>query len=165
MAQLITLKKSATLAKSLKEQNKSVGFVSGSFDVCHLGHLNLFKFAKKHVDVLFVGLDHDLSITLTKGTHRPINSFKQRSKFLEEITSIDYIFLMEHVAMHGTEEAFCGYKNVIDTLAPTHIFTHKFCDRHWQEKKKLAESTNIIILFDNSPYITNSGILIQKLIS
>ena len=47
-----TLKEIAKYSKQIKKEGKSVGLVVGSFDILHLGHLNLFRLAKEHVDFL-----------------------------------------------------------------------------------------------------------------
>lgn len=50
------------LASKAKSENKKVGLVVGSFDILHMGHLNLFRLAKEYVDFLIVGIDHDETI-------------------------------------------------------------------------------------------------------
>ncbi len=164
MTKLTSLAGAAKFSKKAKASGQTVGLVVGSFDILHLGHINLFRFAKRHIDVLIIGLDNDQTIKLVKGKNRPVNNFKRRSELLSDLLTIDKIFLIEKISFHGSEEALNGYQAIIDTIRPTHIFTHKLCDRHWNEKRRLAKESNITFLLDRSKRVTNSGKIIEKLI-
>ncbi len=75
---------------------KGVGITVGSFDLCHAGHLMMFKECKKVCDFLVVGLQYDPSITdptyRGKQKHKPVMSLKERRLILEGIKYIDQIF-------------------------------------------------------------------------
>jgi len=163
MGKTTTLDKAARFSKSLQKNGKTIGLVVGSFDILHLGHINLFRYAKKHVDILIVGLDNDQTIKLVKGKNRPINNLQRRSDFLSDLKTIDLIFEIKTVSHNNSEQALEDYKKIVTKISPTHIFTHSICDRHWQKKKKIASENNIIFLLDRSKKITNSGEIIQKL--
>lgn len=163
MDKIKTLSELVKITKNLKKKGKSVGLITGSFDICHLGHLSLFRFAKKYVDVLIVGLDHDETIRKTKGKNRPINNFKRRARFLSDLETVDRIFLLENISLHGSKKSYDYYGKVLRLLKPTYIFTHKICDRHWREKKQIAEKLGINFVLDKSKKVTTSGEIIQKL--
>jgi D-beta-D-heptose 7-phosphate kinase/D-beta-D-heptose 1-phosphate adenosyltransferase len=62
-------------------------WVNGSFDVLHIGHIKLLKYAFSLGEV-FVGIDSDRRIKQLKGNNRPFNSEQDRLDFL---SSIKYI--------------------------------------------------------------------------
>lgn len=155
----------ARFSKIEKQNNKTVGLVVGSFDIIHLGHINLFRYAKKHVDLLIVGLDNDKTIKLVKGKSRPVNNFKRRSELLSDLENVDKIFEIKTVSHHDSEEALEIYKDIVNKISPTHIFTHKTCDKHWSKKLKIAQQLGISFLLDKSKKITNSGTVLKIITS
>ncbi len=164
MEKVTTLDGSAKFSRRSQKLGKTVGLVVGSFDIIHLGHINLFRLAKRHSDVVIVGLDNDQTIKLVKGQNRPINDFKRRSQILADLITIDKIFLIDKTSYHGSEEALDSYRLLIEKISPTHIFTHKICDRHWQDKKKIALEKGITFVLDSSPKITSSGSILEKIL-
>ncbi len=74
---LVQVAKIAVLAK---KAGKKVGLITGCFDVVHSGHVDLFRFAKKHCDLVIVGLDSDETIKINKGSNRPIHNIFQRER-------------------------------------------------------------------------------------
>ena len=76
------------------------GFTCSAFDLCHAGHMLLFKEAKDNCDYLIVGLQDDPSsdnhINLEyrgKLKNKPIMSLAERKAVLESIKHIDEIFI------------------------------------------------------------------------
>ena len=165
MTKIISFKDAINFSESEKENGKTVGLIVGSFDILHLGHANLFSLAKKHCDVLIVGLDNDKTITLVKGETRPINNFSRRAKLLEQIQNIDKIFEIKRVAHHDSERAKKIYSSLLLKISPTHIFTHKTCDTHWHKKRDLAKENNIVCVLDKTTRITNSGTIIEQILA
>lgn len=62
-------------------------WVNGSFDVLHIGHIRLLKYASQF-GLVRVGLDTDRRIKEKKGESRPFNNLKDR---LEFISSLKYV--------------------------------------------------------------------------
>jgi len=77
------------------------GVTLGAFDLCHAGHILMFKECKEICDYLIVGLQDDPSID--KGyrarekegqvKNRPVMSLEERKIILEGIKYIDEIFV------------------------------------------------------------------------
>ena len=77
--------------KIINCSDKKIGFTNGCFDILHKGHYSLFKFCKKHCDILIVATNSDISIKELKGKKRPYNNLKTRLINLSNIKDIDYI--------------------------------------------------------------------------
>ncbi len=77
--------------KIINCSDKKIGFTNGCFDILHKGHYSLFKFCKKHCDILIVATNSDISIKELKGKKRPYNNLKTRLINLSNIKDVDYI--------------------------------------------------------------------------
>lgn len=64
-----------------------VGYLSGTFDLFHIGHLNLLRRAKQYCDYLVVGVHKDAS---HKGKQTYI-SFEQRAEIVKSIKYVDQV--------------------------------------------------------------------------
>jgi len=69
--------------------------VSGGFDPLHNGHIRLFKEARKLGDKLVVILNNDNWLLSKKG--RIFMSQDIRKEILEELRSVDRVYLTEHI--------------------------------------------------------------------
>lgn len=67
-----------------------VGITAGAFDLCHAGHILLFKNARARCGHLIVALHRDPSMERPH-KHRPVMSVKERRIILEGIRYIDEI--------------------------------------------------------------------------
>ena len=73
-------------------------WINGCFDVLHVGHLNLFEFAKNVHDRknrLIVGIDTDRRVRELKGGNRPINNQEDRKRMLEALKVVDEVFIYD----------------------------------------------------------------------
>jgi glycerol-3-phosphate cytidylyltransferase len=61
-----------------------IGYLSGTFDLFHIGHLNLLRRAKQHCDYLVVGVHKDAS-------HKGKSTFIPYEERVEIIRSIGYV--------------------------------------------------------------------------
>lgn len=68
-----------------------IGFINGCFDVIHIGHVEILKFAKQNCDYLIVALDTDERIRNSKGNTRPFNTLPDRKKVIESIRYVDEV--------------------------------------------------------------------------
>ncbi len=81
------------IAKSLKKDGKRVVTINGTFDILHVGHLEILEEAKKQGDILIVGLNSDESVKMNKGQNRPINKQEERARMLSALEIVDYIVI------------------------------------------------------------------------
>lgn len=69
-------------------------WVNGTFDVLHVGHINLLEFASQFGS-LRVGIDTDKRVKELKGEDRPFNNQYDRKKMLEAIKFVDEVVLFD----------------------------------------------------------------------
>jgi D-beta-D-heptose 7-phosphate kinase/D-beta-D-heptose 1-phosphate adenosyltransferase len=77
---------------SSSPSNQKTVWLNGTFDVLHMGHINLFSHARKLAGSegkVVVGTDSDERIRELKGPTRPINNIFDRIGFLRAIKYID----------------------------------------------------------------------------
>jgi len=72
------------------KNKKKIGVTAGAFDLCHAGHMLMFKEAKRKCDQLVVLLQDDPSLD-RPAKNRPIMSLKERTIILEAIKYIDKV--------------------------------------------------------------------------
>jgi D-beta-D-heptose 7-phosphate kinase/D-beta-D-heptose 1-phosphate adenosyltransferase len=70
-------------------------WVNGTFDIVHLGHIQLLKKAAELGDFLIVGVDGDKRVTELKGEQRPINNIVSRLTLLEAIKYVDRVVIFD----------------------------------------------------------------------
>lgn len=70
-------------------------FVNGTFDLLHLGHLELLNFAKTQGDYLLVCIDTDRRVKEKKGNNRPINNEHERKMLLQNLKCVDEVRLFD----------------------------------------------------------------------
>ena len=75
-------------------QNKLV-FVNGCFDILHVGHIELFKYARSLGSKLVVAIDSDRRVKESKGASRPINNSDTRRTILLSIRYIDAVYIFD----------------------------------------------------------------------
>lgn len=77
--------------------------VNGCFDILHIGHLNLLRYAKSYPNsYVYVLIDSDSRIRKIKGKPRPIHNEYERCSLLFNLKSVD------RVDVFDTEEEFVG---------------------------------------------------------
>jgi D-beta-D-heptose 7-phosphate kinase/D-beta-D-heptose 1-phosphate adenosyltransferase len=69
----------------------SIIWVNGCFDIMHMGHIEMLKYAKSLGQTLIVGTDTDERIKSNKGPTRPLNNLALRVSFLESIRYVDKV--------------------------------------------------------------------------
>lgn len=88
---LVKLKDLPKLREFLRLTDRKVVFVTGVYDVTHIGHFRYLKKASLEGDILVVGLNSDQSAKRLKGKGRPIFGEEMRAELLSYVDFIDYI--------------------------------------------------------------------------
>jgi cytidyltransferase-like protein len=161
---IATLDEVSKKVKEQKTNSKKIGLITGCFDILHFGHIELFRFAKKHVDVLVVGLENDKTISLSKGKDRPINALKYRLEFLSELKNIDLIFEIKNTYSFKNKLVLDKvHSNIYKKIKPDYLITAINADESWKRKKRLTKKFNIKIVFHNKDrYSSSTNILNLK---
>ncbi|MBF0206975.1 MAG: D-glycero-beta-D-manno-heptose 1-phosphate adenylyltransferase [Oligoflexia bacterium] len=81
----------AKFLKEAREKEKKIVFTNGCFDIIHSGHVKYLNEAKELGDLLFVGLNANISVKKLKGFTRPINDQNDRKYVLENLKSVDFV--------------------------------------------------------------------------
>tara|TARA_B100001778_G_C18439173_1_gene561520 strand:- start:399 stop:794 length:396 start_codon:yes stop_codon:yes gene_type:complete len=79
----------------------------GTFDLLHIGHINMLKKCKKYGDKLIVGVSSD-NLNYNKKNRYPIFSEKDRVEIIKNIKGVDEVFLEE--SLEKKEEYIRNYK-------------------------------------------------------
>ena len=66
----------------------------GTFDIFHIGHLNILKKSKNLGTKLIVGVSSD-ELNIIKKNRKPINNLKQRLAIISSIKYVDQVFIEE----------------------------------------------------------------------
>lgn len=83
------------LRQAWREENKTVVWTNGCFDLLHLGHVKGLQWAKAQGDVLVVGLNSDHSVRQLKGEGRPVFPQQYRAEMLAALAAVDYVVLFD----------------------------------------------------------------------
>jgi len=78
-----------------RSRGETVAFTNGVFDLLHLGHVELIRYASGQADCLVVGLNSDRSVRRIKGPHRPINTERVRAQTLASLPHVDYVVIFD----------------------------------------------------------------------
>lgn len=70
--------------------------VNGTFDILHVGHLQMLQYAKSMPDAyVCVLIDSDRRVKELKGASRPINNQQDRATFLSSLKSVDEVGIFD----------------------------------------------------------------------
>ena len=86
----------------------------GTFDLFHIGHVNILERAKSLGDILVVGVSSDL-LNYNKKQRTPIYRFNERRRILETNIYVDQVFMEEslekkrdYILHHGADILVMG---------------------------------------------------------
>ena len=130
--------------------------IFGTFDIVHLGHLNLFRQARKLGDYLVVVVARDKTSKKIKNITL-VNNEKERLEFLKNIKSIDQAILGDKI----------DYYKVIKTEKPDVIALgydqDNFIDKLEDKIKEFKLNTKVVRMKSHKPEQHKSGNIRKKI--
>lgn len=90
---LIAIEDIISVVHAIKQDNRTIVFTNGCFDIIHPGHTLYLKSAKSYGDILIVGLNSDDSVRRLKGNERPLNNQYDRAEVLDSLKPVDYVVI------------------------------------------------------------------------
>ncbi len=142
---------------SFKRERKTIGMVTGCFDILHYEHIQFLSFAKHQADVLIVGIESDKNVRLFKGDSRPVFDFKERSFVLSSIGFVDFVFKIPDLEKDEPRDLF--YESLLKKVSPDILITNIYKDYFWKDKKKIMDKLGIkLIKHDKKPKASSSKI-------
>jgi D-beta-D-heptose 7-phosphate kinase/D-beta-D-heptose 1-phosphate adenosyltransferase len=85
----------AAFVRDARAAGKRIVFTNGVFDILHPGHLRYLQAARRHGDLLIVGLNSDASVRRNKGPERPVNPEAERAEVLEALACVDAVSIFD----------------------------------------------------------------------
>lgn len=147
----------------MSKRRGTVGLITGCFDVLHIGHIKLFKWAKKRVDLLIVGLDSNGSIVLSKGIGQPVFKQSIRAEVISGLSSVDLVFKIRKIFSFGDPSAESYHTDLIKTIRPDFLITHATRDVYVKNKLERAKKHGIGLLLYKEPPPTSSTEIVEKI--
>jgi D-beta-D-heptose 7-phosphate kinase/D-beta-D-heptose 1-phosphate adenosyltransferase len=85
----------AAFVRDARAAGRRIVFTNGVFDILHPGHLRYLQAARRHGDLLIVGLNSDASVRRNKGPERPVNPEAERAEVLEALDCVDAVSVFD----------------------------------------------------------------------
>lgn len=135
---------------------RKVGFTQGTFDMFHIGHLNLIRNARQYCDYLIVGVNTDELVETFKGK-RTIVPFEERIAIVESIRYVD------EAIMTATLDKFDVWKQRRYDLL--FIGDDWKGSQRWIETEKQMSVYGVEVVYLPYTPTTSSTIIRQKLLA
>ncbi len=129
-----------------------IGFTAGAFDLCHAGHILMFKEAKEHCDYLIVGLHTDPTIDRPE-KNKPVQTVEERMIQLEGVKYID------KVITYDTEKELYGI-----LLNNPHGITVRIIGADWEGKPFTGHDLSLPVVFNSRGHTYSSSNLRKRII-
>ncbi len=141
--------KMAFFFRNISHEHKII-MVNGCFDLFHIGHLQLLKFAKQQGDLLLVAVNSDKSIERQKGKGRPIIDEMARLEMLTALQCVDFVIMFQ--------EDTPG--RLIDLFKPNVIVKEEeYRYKKIPEMDVIARNNTELVFFKRQRDITTSAII------
>lgn len=92
MTKVLPIENIFSALQPLKLKNKKIALCHGTFDLLHMGHVQHFREAKQHCDVLVITLTADKFVL--KGPNKPAMGEQLRAEMLASLEIVDYVSIV-----------------------------------------------------------------------
>ncbi len=91
----MTVEEAVKVAARLRAEGKRIVLANGCFDLLHVGHVRYLADARRHGDVLFVGINSDAAVARLKGPGRPLMPAAERAEMLAALRAVDHVVVFD----------------------------------------------------------------------
>ena len=150
-------KKLNKLVAHCKAIGLKIVLTQGTYDMVHIGHARYFEEARKHGDLLVVGVDSDKKVRARKGPDRPVVPQTERLEMVTHMRSVDIVTLKEHNMPKW---------HLIKTVRPdVLIITKETLDKYGSKKMKEMKSycSKVVVLQPMAVTSTSAKIRLLQL--
>jgi len=88
---LLSLDNLLKIREGCRQSGLRVVWTSGCFCLLHCGHTRMLQAARKHGNVLVVGVNDDASVTRLKGLGRPVRPLGERMEMLAALECVSHV--------------------------------------------------------------------------
>ncbi len=138
----------------IRNNCKLIGFTAGTFDMFHIGHLNLLKNARSRCDYLIVGVNTDQLVQEYKGK-QVIVPLSERMEIIRSLRCVD-----EVMCINTLDKKVSWNQKHYDLLF---IGDDWKGNPRWENTKKEMERYGVQTIFLPHTKGTNSTLLREKL--
>src|SRR3989338_4353657 len=89
-------RKLSKFVENCKGLGLKIVLTMGTYDMVHIGHARYFEAAKKHGDILIIGVDSDEKVRARKGPDRPVVPEAERLEMVCHLRPVDAVFLKHY---------------------------------------------------------------------
>jgi len=114
----------------MSASGKIVVYAAGTWDMFHIGHLNILKAAKQLGDVLIVGVSTDRLVETYKG-HKPMLSYTDRAAIVEACRYVDIVVPQDSLEKEEQLERL----NVDILVVGSDWWERKVGGHHWMAER------------------------------
>jgi rfaE bifunctional protein nucleotidyltransferase chain/domain len=94
-APVLSRAEAVQLVSDLRASGRTIVFTNGVFDLLHPGHVRYLQGAAALGDVLFVGLNADVSVRRNKGEGRPMTPELERAELIGALSCVSAVTLFD----------------------------------------------------------------------
>lgn len=150
MKRMLSIGEAKEAITNYKNKNKTVGLITGNFDVIHIGHIRLINFAKENVDILFIGIDSDeVANSYREKEAHLINKTQNRAEVVSNIRNVDHVFIispLNNKIPANSKETDILQTQLAKELEPNYIIANPLGDLYYKDRRKRCKKLGIELL-------------------